>query len=109
MTRKKKESKLKFIPLNHELKELSLNTIPQVSTTLSYVLKWAKLKTVIESHPDDHDNVVKFFKAINKLSPQKYQSKKFKALWTKHNMKDITDYDLEILGDVEVEEEDQWN
>lgn len=102
MGRTKKEAKLTFVPINPEhLKKLELNTIPQVTTGLSYVLKWAKMKTVIENLPEDSKNVTEFFKAINKLTPQTFQAKKFKDIWDSYNMEDITDYKLIALGVIE--------
>lgn len=98
MARKKKDSKLTFIPLNDHLKELTANTIPQVTTALSYVSKWGNSKIVKESLPEDHKNVLSFFKDIKKLSPQGFQPKKFKDLWDKYDMQEITDYELEALG-----------
>ena len=107
MAKAKKPAKLTFISIIPDnLKDLELNTIPQVTTALSYVLKWGKLKTVIENLPEDHKNVIAFFKGINKLSPQKFQPQKFKDLWTKHDMEDITDYKLQVLGISDEEDEE---
>jgi len=95
----KKDYKLILVPVYPEqLKELQFNTIPQVTTGLSYVLKWAKMKQVIEDLPQDHKNVMDYFKALKKLSPQKFQPKKFKDLWDKHDMEEITNYTLVALG-----------
>lgn len=99
MAKVKKPAKLTFISIIPDnLKDLELNTIPQVTTALSYVLKWGKLKAVIEDLPEDHKNVIAFFKGINKLSHQTFQPQKVKNLWDKHNMEDITDYKLHVLG-----------
>ncbi len=95
---KKKEAKLTFVPVVEDLKEFSANTISQVVTTLSYVQRWAKLKGLKEELPDDYNNVINFFKDIQKLSPHGFQPKKFKEIWDKYNMLDITDYDLIALG-----------
>ena len=110
MVRKKKEAKLTFIPVGEHLKEFTANTIPQVTTSLSYVKKWAKISTIQEDLPDDYSNVINFFKDIKKLSPQGFQPKKFKELWDKYNMLDITDYDLVALGvPKESTDEDEYN
>lgn len=107
MARKKKEAKLTFVPVTDQLKEVACNTIPQVTTSLSYVLKWANMSSVVESLPEDHNNVINFFKDIKKLSSQNFQPKKFKELWDKYNMEDITDYQLHALGvKVDVPEEE---
>lgn len=106
MTLTKKKAKLTFVPMSNHLKELELNTIPQVTIALSYVLKWAKIKMVVEELPKDHKNVLDFFKAIKKLSTQTFQPKKFNELWNNYNMEDITDYKLEALGVVDEIEDD---
>jgi len=95
---KKKEAKLTFIPGVEDLKEIAVNTIPQVVTAFSYVQRWANIKGLKDNLPDDYNNVINFFKDIQKLSPHGFQSKKFKDLWVKYNMSDITDYELIAEG-----------
>lgn len=106
----KKLAKLIFISLIPDnLKDLELNTIPQVKIALSYVLKWGKMKCVIEDLPEDHTNVIEFFKGITKLSSQNFQPKKFNDLWNKYNMEDITDYKLHALGiEEEIDDDDEY-
>lgn len=95
---KKKEAKLTFIPVVEDLKEIAVNTIPQVVTSFSYVQRWANIKNLKDDLPDDYNNVINFFKDIQKLSPHGFQAKKFKDLWVKYNMSDITDYELIAQG-----------
>jgi hypothetical protein len=94
MMANKKVYKLNFYPLHETLKEINISTITQLNTVFSYVKKWGNLRCVIESLPDDHNNVVNFFKDVNKLNSTTFQMKKFNELWEKYNMSEITDYQL---------------
>lgn len=97
MSRQKTKAKLYFKATHETLKEaIECNSISQVLIAFNYVERWGEHKKVISYIPDDAKNVQSFFKDIRKLSSDSFQVKKFKDIWDKYNMSDITDYTLLI-------------
>ena len=91
------KSKLYFKTSAEGLKDdIQCNSIPQVLLHFKYVEQWGKNPRVKALVPEDAQNVNEFFSSVKKLSDTGFQTKKFKELWEKCNMLDITDYDVLI-------------
>jgi hypothetical protein len=105
MGRKKKETKLIFIPDAPDLKkEYEINTINQFNVQFKYLLNYSNAYK--KELPEDCKNIKDFFAAINKLSNTGFQPKKFDDLWNQYNMHDITDFLLDYKGKETSIEED---
>lgn len=95
-----KTSKLNFTTTSDSLEPFSCNSIAQVLTKFNYLERWGDLKVVRELLPSDSSNVKEFFRSAKKMSDSGFQEKKFRELWIRCNLDDISDYAVNGSGDV---------
>ena len=89
-----KSDKLNFTTTSDSLESFSCGTITQVIRQFVYLERWGSLPAVKTHLPTDYSNVQEFFRSARKMSDSGFQEKKFKELWIRCNMTDITDYSV---------------